>query len=440
MMMGIHFMGDVPFKDVYIHALVRDAEGKKMSKSKGNVIDPLVIMDEFGTDAFRFTLAALAAQGRDIKLSEERILGYRHFVNKIWNAARFTFMNLDENETEPTEVIPSTLADRWILTRIGQVSGKVARAIDDYQFNEAAGLCYQFVWHEFCDWYLEMAKQDLYGEDQKRKDATRSTVRQALAAALKLLHPFMPFVTEEIWQRLPGTKGSIMSAAFPAPADFPEDDDALKDMALLMGAITGIRNIRGEMNLPPSKKVKVVIDTANTEDTERLRKNADHIMTLGKVEELDVGVDLHKPEASATSVFEKSSIHVILKGLIDFEEEKKRIRKSIAKIEKDLNASEKKLSNRGFLDKAPENIVAEVKAKPIPFPPSVTNLNKTCLYWRKLMNNGRFSPIRSIIRRALEEDLGPGDATTRATVSPDAPGEAILIAREKTDPGRYGSI
>ncbi len=180
---------------------------------------------------------------------------------------------------------------------------------------------------------------------------------------MKLLHPFMPFVTEEIWQRLPGTEGSIMSASFPAPADFPEDDDALRDMALLMGVITGIRNIRGEMNLPPSKKVKVVIDTANTEDAERLRKNADHIITLGKVEELDMGVALPKPEASATSVFEKSSIHVILKGLIDFEEEKKRIRKSIAKIEKDLKASEKKLSNPGFLDKAPENIVAEVKAK-----------------------------------------------------------------------------
>ncbi len=364
MMMGIHFRGDVPFKDVYIHALVRDAEGKKMSKSKGNVIDPLVVMDEFGTDAFRFTLAALAAQGRDIKLSEERILGYRHFVNKIWNAARFAFMNLEGDETKPSpKASLLTLANRWILTRIGQVSEKVARAIDDYQFNEAAGLCYQFVWHEFCDWYLEMAKQALYGEDEDRKNATRHTVLETLGASLKLLHPFMPFVTEEIWQRLPGTKGSIMSAAFPNPSEFPKDDDALKEMDLLMGVISGIRNIRGEMNLPPSKNVKVVIDTINGENAERLQKNASHIMTLAKVEELNIGAGLAKPEASATSVFEESAIHVILKGLIDFDEEKNRIRKSIAKIEKDLKALQKKLSNPGFLGKAPEDIVEEVKAK-----------------------------------------------------------------------------
>ena len=312
---------------------------------------------------FGFTLAALAAQGRDIKLSEERILGYRHFVNKIWNAARFAFMNLDDKELPDSQTVSSTLADRWILTRVGQVSEKVARAIDDYQFNEAAGLCYQFVWHEFCDWYLEMAKQALYGEDEDLKNATRHTVLEALAASLKLLHPFMPFVTEEIWQRLPGSRGSIMSADFPTPSEFPEDDDALKEMDLLMGIISGIRNIRGEMNLPPSKNIKVVIDTVNGENAQRLQKNADHIMTLAKVEELNIGVGLAKPDASATSVFEASAIHVILKGLIDFDEEKNRIRKSIAKIEKDLKASQKKLSNPGFLDKAPADIVEEVKAK-----------------------------------------------------------------------------
>ena len=258
---------------------------------------------------------------------------------------------------------PSPLADRWILTRIGQVSQKVAQAIDDYQFNEAAGLCYQFVWHEFCDWYLEMAKQELYGEDQGRKNATRHTVLEALAASLKLLHPFMPFVTEEIWQRLPGTEGSIMSAVFPDPADFPKDEEALTDMTLLMGVITGIRNIRGEMNLPPSKKVRVAIDATNSEEAARLNKTAEHLRRLAKVEDLQVDVGLHKPEGSATTVFGDTSIHVILKGLIDFEEEKKRIRKSIAKIEKDLKTSEKKLSNKGFLDKAPDHIVADVKAK-----------------------------------------------------------------------------
>jgi len=363
MMMGIHFMGDIPFKDVYIHALVRDAEGKKMSKSKGNVIDPLAVMDQFGTDAFRFTLAALAAQGRDIKLSEERILGYRHFVNKIWNAARFALMNLDSREPPTPDPAAYTLADRWILTRLGQVSEEVAGYIEAYQFNEAAGLSYQFVWHEVCDWYLEMAKEALYGADGPVKETSRSAVLKTLMAALKILHPFMPFVTEEIWQRLPGTDGSIMTAPFPGPSEFPKDEAALKEMSLLMGVITGIRNIRGEMNIPPSKNVHIVIDTGNEGNEEILARNLPHIRTLAKVDEAAIGQGLPKPDKSATAVFEQTSVHVTLKGLIDFKEEERRVRKAISGIEKELDVSQKKLSNRGFMQKAPEEIVAEVKAR-----------------------------------------------------------------------------
>jgi len=363
MMMGIHFMGDIPFKDVYIHALVRDAEGKKMSKSKGNVIDPLEIMDQFGTDAFRFTLAALAAQGRHIKLSEETILGYRHFVNKIWNAARFALMNLDENEGPKHDEGAYTLADRWILTRLGQVSEEVSRAIEAYQFNEAAGHCYQFIWHELCDWYLEMAKQELYGDDGVSKETARAVVQEALMAALKLLHPFMPFVTEEIWQKLPGTDGSIMTASFPEPSDFSRDEDALKEMHLLMGVIAAIRNIRGEMNIPPSKNVNIIIDAKTKQDEEILKRNLAYIQTLAKVDGASIGSDLPKPEKSATAMFEETAVHVLLEGLIDFEEEKKRIRKAISKIEKDMEASKKKLSNKGFLEKAPAEIVTDVKAK-----------------------------------------------------------------------------
>ena len=362
MMMGIHFMGDIPFKDVYIHALVRDAHGKKMSKSKGNVIDPLAVMDRFGTDAFRFTLAALAAQGRDIKLSEERILGYRHFVNKIWNAARFALMNLKEEPQQPKDG-SYTLADRWILTRIGQVSRKISGFIEAYQFNEAAGLVYQFVWHELCDWYLEMAKQALYGEDGPVKDAARSVVHTALAAALKLLHPFMPFVTEEIWQRLPGTNESIMVAPFPQADEFPADEAALQEMGLLMGVIAAIRNIRGEMNIPPSKNVHVVIETASDRDEGMLTRNLAHIRTLAKVDEASIGQGLAKPDKSATAVFQQTSVHVILKGLIDFKEEERRVAKEIGKTRKELEASQKKLSNKGFLEKAPEEIVAEVRAR-----------------------------------------------------------------------------
>jgi valyl-tRNA synthetase len=363
MMMGIHFMGDIPFRDVYIHALVRDAEGKKMSKSKGNVIDPLAVMDQFGTDAFRFTLAALAAQGRDIKLSEERILGYRHFVNKIWNAARFALMNLEEGDPPKADPTAYTLADRWILTRLGQVSEKVAGFIEAYQFNEAAGLSYQFVWHELCDWYLEMAKEALYGEDGPVKETARAVVQETLVAALKLLHPFMPFVTEDIWQRLPGTDGSIMTARFPDPAEFPRDEAALKEMDLLMGVITAIRNIRGEMNIPPSKNVHIVIDTGNRSDEVILDGNLSHIRSLAKVDEAAIGPGLPKPDKSATAVFEQTSVHVILKGLIDFKEEERRVKKEISRTQKEMEASQKKLSNRGFLEKAPEEIVADVKAK-----------------------------------------------------------------------------
>ena len=363
MMMGIHFMGDIPFKDVYIHALVRDAEGKKMSKSKGNVIDPLEIMDQFGTDAFRFTLAALAAQGRDIKLSEETIVGYRHFVNKIWNAARFALMNLDENEGPKHDERVYTLADRWILTRLGQVSEEVARAIEAYQFNEAAGHCYQFIWHELCDWYFEMAKQELYGEDGVSKETARAVVQETLMVALKLLHPFMPFITEEIWQRLPGTDGSIMTARFPDPSDFLRDEDALKEMNLLMGVIAAIRNIRGEMNIPPSKNVNLIIDTKSERDEEILERNLAYIQTLARVDSASIGSGLPKPEKSATAIFEETSVHVLLEGLIDFEGEKKRIRKAINKIEKDMETLNKKLSNRGFLEKAPAEIVADVRTK-----------------------------------------------------------------------------
>ena len=384
MMMGCHFMGDVPFKDVYIHALVRDAEGKKMSKSKGNVIDPLEVMDQFGTDAFRFTLAAMAAQGRDIKLSEERILGYRHFVNKIWNAARFVLMNLAGKKGVAKNEKVYSLPDRWILTRLGQVSEQVAQTLEDYRFNDAAGLCYQFIWHEYCDWYLEMAKQGLYGDDSALQESSRGVVQEVLTATLKLLHPFMPFVTEEIWQKLPGTEGSIMSAKFPVASDFMRDETALRGMELLMGVITGIRNIRGEMNIPPSKKVSVVIDMADKKEADVLHSNLAHILTLAKVDDISIGSGVPKPEASATAVFGQNQAHVLLKGLLNFEEERKRLRKEIKKIEKDTELSNRKLSNKGFLEKAPAEIVAEVREKVESLSLKLEKLNQNLRFFEKI--------------------------------------------------------
>lgn len=361
MIMGLHFMGDVPFRKVYIHALVRDAEGKKMSKSKGNVIDPLEVMSRFGTDAFRFTLAILAVQGRDIKLSEERIQGYRHFVNKIWNAARLILHNLDsEGKADPTEY---TLPDRWILTRVGQVSREVTEALEEFRFNEAAGISYQFVWHEFCDWYLEMAKQGFYGDDQALRTSSTAVAKEVLRAVLKLLHPFMPFVTEEVWQRIPGSKSSIMTSSYPEAEDYIEDQKVLKEMELLTGIITSIRNVRGEMGMSPSMKVSVVLDMPDDEERKVVENNFRYIKSLAKVSDVSMTSESVKPKGSATAVFGGNQIHVLLKGVLDFEKERERITKEIQKIEKDMVVAEKKLANEEFLNKAPEDVVRKVRDK-----------------------------------------------------------------------------
>ena len=364
MMMGIYFMGDVPFKEVYIHALVRDAQGQKMSKSKGNVIDPLETIDKFGTDAFRFTLAALAVQGRDVKLSEERIQGYRHFVNKIWNAARFVLMNVDENfKLIPIEQRPLTTTDKWILTRMGQVSADVAKAIEEYRFNDAATYAYKFVWHEFCDWYVEIAKLAFYGNDTHIKQSAISVAIDVLSGSLRLIHPFMPFITEEIWHKLPEHEGSIMTSLFPCQEKWPEYTNSIEKMELLMGIISGIRNIRGEMNIPPSKKVKIVIDVPVTGDIEFLKNEIEHIKVFTKADDIIIGVGLEKPRGSATSVFNNIQSYVCLKGLLDFEEERKRLQKELQKAEKELITVDKKLSNPDFIKKAPEEVIEEVRLK-----------------------------------------------------------------------------
>jgi valyl-tRNA synthetase len=363
MMMGIHFMGDVPFRDVYIHAIVRDAEGKKMSKSKGNIIDPLEIIDQYGADSFRFTLAAFAAQGRDIKLSEDRIEGYRHFVNKIWNSARLVLSNLDKDSKVQSNGIIYSIPDRWILTRLGAVSEEVSRALDEYRFNDAASLCYQFVWHEFCDWYLEMIKERLYGDDELLKGSTKAVLRDALMGVLRLLHPFMPFITEEIWHRLADDKGSIMYAAFPAASEFLYDRQAIEEMGLVMGIITAIRNIRGEMNIAPSKKVDILAEIPENRDIEVIRQNLSHIRNLAKANSIEVFSEVSKPEASVTAVFGRNQVHVLLKGIMDLDEEKKRLKKEIKALSKEMEASAKKLSSKGFLEKAPEEIVAGVRDK-----------------------------------------------------------------------------
>ena len=386
MMMGLHFMKDVPFKDVYIHALVRDADGKKMSKSKGNVIDPIYVIDKFGTDAFRFTLAAFAAQGRDIKLSEDRIEGYRHFINKLWNASRFSLMHLEGfrcagSFSDYSQAL--SVADRWIFSRLNSVTETVLRALDEYKYNEAAGALYKFVWHEFCDWYLEIVKPVLYEEKPSGqasvvspREAALFTLWSTLNQALRLLHPFIPFVTEEIWDKLPGVEGSIMKAKFPVTSSDYRDTEAEDTMDLIMGITGGIRNVRGEMNVPPVLFVGVVVQCPNEGVRGILGEHREMIMSLAKLDGLEITPPGKRPASSATSVYGDNTIFVSLKDIIDFTAEKERLNKEIAKIDKELKAVSKKLGNEAFLTKAPAEVVEGVRGKEERFVEKKSKLEK----------------------------------------------------------------
>jgi valyl-tRNA synthetase len=369
MMMGLKFMGDVPFRDVYIHGLVRDERGEKYSKTRGNVVDPLELIDRFGADALRFTLTALTMPGSDLKLSDSRTEGYRHFVNKIWNASRFALMNLENfNVDEMTrEYLPDefSLPDRWIRGRLNQVIREVWRSLKDYKFNEASHALYHFIWHEFCDWYVELAKLSLYKEgSKKRQTLTQRMLLEVLDATLRLLHPFMPFITEEIWQQLPQRKEneSIVIAGFPKP-DERYDDEAVRDeMGVIIEVINALRNIRGEMNLPPGEQITVLFRTKSEEVEKRLRENQSFIQFLALVKKFEFGRNLEKPLYSAFVVVRDVEIFVPMERS-RMEEEVKRLQKEILKIEKENAFVMKKLSNGQFLSKAPPEVVQEVKEK-----------------------------------------------------------------------------
>jgi valyl-tRNA synthetase len=367
MMMGLHFMEDVPFNDVYIHALVRDEKGKKMSKSTGNVIDPLTIIDQYGTDSLRFTLTAFAAQGRDIKLSEKRIEGYRNFINKLWNAARFSFMHIkDDHSSEDFSNL--SLPDRWILDRLKTVTKNLADALDTYRFNDAANDLYQFVWHEFCDWYLEFIKPALYGnKGELEEQSSQKVLWRVLHDTLILLHPITPFVTEEIWHILPGTEGSIMNATFPSDERvfnaIPFDPDAVVEMELIMAMVNGIRNIRGEMNISPSQPLEVLVQTADEKTKSLLRQNQEFIINMARLDSFKAESAGEKPKGTATAIVGEALISVFLEGIIDFAQEVIRLEKEIAKIDAEVEKLNKKLNNPGFVNKAPEAVVDKVKAQ-----------------------------------------------------------------------------
>jgi valyl-tRNA synthetase len=365
MMMGLYVMKEVPFKDVYLHALVRDEKGEKMSKSSGNIIDPLVMIEKYGTDAFRFTLAAYTAQGRDVRMSPERIEGYKFFVNKIWNAAKLTFVNLEDYDEKNVVTETESLPDKWIKAKLNNAIEEVTESLDEYRFNDAAAVIYRFIWHEFCDWYLELSKPALYGKaDSPQRQVAQRTLHDVFKATLKLLHPFMPFITEELWQKMiESAENSIMISQFPAPNKAWKDEKAEKEMQLLMDIITSIRNIRGEMQIPPSRKLQVLISENDGHVINTIKNGKDYIINMANLETLRVEADLVEPKGVATGVIGSTKIFVPLAGIVDTTGEKARLQKEITKIEKDLQQCSKKLANRDFLEKAAEAVIKKEEEK-----------------------------------------------------------------------------
>ena len=380
MMMGLKLMGDVPFREVYIHALVRDQHGQKMSKSKGNVVDPLAVMDKFGTDAFRFALVAFAAMGRDIKLAEERIEGYRNFMNKIWNAARFVMMQLEDVTTEPVHPLEELtsaeyaalgVADQWILARLVAATAEIEAALGQYRFNDAASRLYEFAWHEVCDWYLEMSKISL-SAGGAAAEATRRNLVRVLEALMRLLHPFTPFITEEIWQALPRVAAgdSIVTARYPRAELGWRDGAAAQLMATveqrvarLIGVVRAIRNIRAEMNLPPGRALDAALVIADADARASVEADEAILRTLARVSGLQYLPAGQGLRGAATALVDGVQVLVPLAGLVDLDEEIRRLTREIGKVSGELSGVEKKLGNPSFRERAPEEIVVEQEEK-----------------------------------------------------------------------------
>ncbi|MEA2113801.1 MAG: valine--tRNA ligase [Thermodesulfobacteriota bacterium] len=367
MMMGLHLMDEVPFHDVYLHALVRDKHGKKMSKSTGNVIDPLVTIGQYGTDAFRFTLTAFAAQGREIRMDEERVEGYRRFINKLWNAARFAQMHIKDSDPSITRVADDPaklpLPHRWILSRTNETIRQVRAAMDGYNFNDIASSLYQFTWHEFCDWYLEWIKAELYGDDEQARQNARGVLLSVLENILKMMHPITPFVTEEIWSQLPGERGTIMLESFPEENPAWQDAEADTSMDLLMGVISAIRTIRSEADVHPTAKIQASIICPDKGKQELIRSFAGAIGAMTRAETLEIMDSCTVPDDAGHVLVDGVEVFVPLKGLIDVEGEMEKLDREHKKIDKELMRVVGKLRNEKFLQNAPEAVVQKEKGK-----------------------------------------------------------------------------
>jgi valyl-tRNA synthetase len=362
-MLGLHVMGEVPFREVYIHTLVRDPEGQKMSKTRGNVVDPLVLMDRYGTDAFRFTLAALAVPGvRDIRIAEDRVEGYRNFANKLWNAGRLVLSQLEGYAPRAASRVPLTLADRWIRSRLQATVAAVREHLRRYRFHDAASALYQFLWHEYCDWYLELAKRPLYRPaDPTERLRTQHVLVTVLETTLRLLHPFMPFITEELWQQLPHRGASIMVAPYPRARRRERDPEAERAMGFLMEVVTAVRTVRGEMRLSPALTVPVIARPA-AEHTELLAGHAAWVEDLARCR-LRVDPSASRPPDSALAVVRGTELYLELAGLVDLAAERARLEKEVRRAAEQVAVLEAKLARPEFVERAPAEVVARDRAR-----------------------------------------------------------------------------
>ncbi len=334
-----------------------------MSKSSGNVIDPLEVIDEYGCDALRFTLGFIAVPGRDVFLSRERIEGSRHFCNKIWNASRLVLMNIEGFESGEGERGEMAMEDRWILSALARLIREVDARFEAYNFSEACKALYDFFWSDFCDWYLEMAKQRLYGEDVGAKNNVKEVLLTVLEKYLRLAHPVMPFITEDIWQRLPHQGDSIMMAEWPEAREEDLDPEAEAEMGYLREVITGIRRIRSELRIPPSRQVPVEL-LVFEEDKRRLAEaNLHHLISQARLSEVNFVERIEDPSAYARGLVEATEIFVPMQEMADFSDEIKRIEKELARLEQDAEKSRAKLSNTQFVDRAPAAVVDKERSK-----------------------------------------------------------------------------
>jgi valyl-tRNA synthetase len=364
MMMGLEFTGKEPFHTVYMHALVRDERGQKMSKTRGNVVDPLELIDSYGADATRFTLAAMAAQGRDMRLAISRVEGYRNFVTKLWNAARFLEMNACHRVAgydARRNVLP---VNRWIVGSTARAAAAVTARLEEYKFNEAANAVYDFVWGTFCDWYIELAKPILIGDDAEAKAETQATAAYALDQILKLLHPFMPFVTEELWAETgkvgPARERLLILSEWPDLAGF-EDPEAEAELEWLVMVVSGIRSVRTEMNVPAGAKIPLVIIGSGAETGTRVESQLAALIRLARLESVDYGADV--PPHSAQLVIGEAIFALPLGGVIDLDIERARLEKEIAKHDDEIAKVDRKLGNPQFVAKAPAEVIEEQHAR-----------------------------------------------------------------------------